>query len=165
MNISRRSLLTSAALIPLAGGLGSPAQALSLGSGSRVFGEAVRQIGGVVDIADHMVRSVEKEFLATYGQNAMNRFISEVDGRSINEVLANTTDAIREQIKLIATVLYTGEVTRTDASGTAVTSVPYYPWSLAWSSLAFAKAPGICGGPAFGHWAFAPDLRNNRGNS
>ncbi|WP_085905433.1 hypothetical protein [Kiloniella majae] len=152
MKLSRRSLLASAALIPLAG----QAQALSLGSGSRVFSEAVRQIGGVVDIADHMVRAVETEFLAVYGQDAMNTFIQLVDGRSITEALINASDDFKEQTKLIARVLYTGEITRTDDKGNSTTTVPYYPWSLAWSSLAFAKAPGICGGPKFGHWTHGP---------
>ncbi len=152
MNLSRRSLLASAALIPFAG----QAQALSLGSGFRVFSEAVRQIGGVVDIPDHLIRAVEKEFLFQYGQDAMNTFISVVDGRSITETLENGSDELKEQAKLIARVLYTGEITRTDDKGNSTTTVPYYPWSVAWSSLAFAKAPGICGGPAFGHWTHAP---------
>ena len=152
MNLSRRTLLASAALIPLA----SQAQALSLGSGFRVFSEAVRQIGGVVDIADHMVRAVETEFLFQYGQDGMNAFIAAMDGRSITETLAHGSDELKAQAKLIARVLYTGEITRKDDKGNSTTTVPYYPWSVAWSSLAFAKAPGICGGPAFGHWAHGP---------
>ncbi|MEH6631114.1 MAG: hypothetical protein V7776_09815 [Halopseudomonas aestusnigri] len=152
MNLSRRSLLASAALIPLV----SQAHALSLGSGFRVFSEAVRQIGGVVDIADHMVRAVEKEFLFQYGQGGMNSFIAAMDGRSITETLANGSDELKEQAKLVARVLYTGEITRQDDKGNSITTVPYYPWSVAWSSLAFAKAPGICGGPKFGHWAHGP---------
>ncbi len=153
MNISRRKLMLSATLIPLAG----YAEALSLQPQTEIFAQAVRQIGGIVGLPNIMLRAVEKEFINTFGQDAKTRFIAAMDGRSVTETIANGSDEIKQQAKLIATVLYTGEITHK-----GVTTAPYYPWSVAWSSLAFAKAPGICGGERFGHWEHAPMGMGNK---
>ena len=72
-------------------------------------------------------------------------------GGALQDRVAKAPVDVKAQVAFVAKLLYTGEVTR-HGKQVAV----YYPWCLAWRSLAFAKAPGLCGGPAFGHWEKPP---------
>lgn len=147
MKISRRALLGSISLLPLAP---VAARAQALGSNA-VFYDIVRQIGGIADISDHLLDAANDEFLATYGQLAQRDFVYALRTGSISERIKQASPEIQEQAAFIARLLYTGEVMR-DGAYKAI----YYPWCLGWKSLSFATAPGTCGGPAFGHWAHHP---------
>lgn len=150
MKLSRRNLLLSAALTPVA----FQAQAMGLGDGRQVFDAAVRQIGGVVDISDILVRAAAIEFTRKFGAQARHEFIAAMGGQTVELALkqaGSNRKALREQIAFIANFLYTGEVERNGE-----TVVLYYPWCLAWNATGFTKPPGICGGPHFGHWGERP---------
>ncbi|WP_259782317.1 hypothetical protein [Aestuariispira ectoiniformans] len=150
MRLSRRKLLATAAFTPFA----LKAQASSLGADSRIFEAAVRQIGGVVDIPDIMLRAAESEFTRKFGNAARHAFVAAMDGQTIEMAITRAgdqADTLKEQITFITSFLYTGEVQRDNESKTL-----YYPWCLAWNATGFTKPPGVCGGPAFGHWEHAP---------
>jgi hypothetical protein len=145
MRLSRRALL---AALPLAPTL---AQAQALGSGSLAFESLVRQIGGMADISPYLLRAAEYEFDAAYGQSARNRLVHALGIGPLEARMADADPGLKAQVTFLATLLYTGEVTRN-----GVTKAEYYPWCLAWKALTFATAPGLCGGPDFGHWTNAP---------
>jgi len=150
MKVSRRSLLAAAAIAPVA----VQAQAMGLGRGNLVFDAAVRQIGGVSDIPEILIRAAAREFDAKFGEAARHAFIGQIRGQTVETALKRSGDgapALQEQIAFIANLLYTGEVERDGQ-----TVVLYYPWCLAWNALGFTKPPGICGGPEFGHWGNRP---------
>lgn len=145
MKLSRRAFLAAIPLAPTA------AEAYGLGSGSLAFDNVVRQIGGVGDISSYLMSAVDREFVATYGAPAQGTFTRTLSGGALDARIAAAPDEIKAQVAFVAKLLYTGEVTRD-----GVTTAAYYPWCLAWASLTFATAPGLCGGPAFGHWQNAP---------
>lgn len=147
MTLSRRALLSGAASVPVA----SAAALLRQDSSDAVFEDAVRQIAGVPGIASAMVRIVRDAFVAKFGGPALLSFCDAVRGRPIDDAAASGNSVLAEQVRFIALILFTGEI---DTGGRKL--VPLYPWSLAWATLGFAKAPGLCGGPAFGHWEKAP---------
>lgn len=148
MTISRRAFL--AALPPLAFSL-SPAFAGPLGTGSAGFAAVARQLGGIASVSPYILEAAEIEFAQTYGVAARAQFVGTLANGPLDIRLAKAGDDIRAQAQFVTRLLYTGEVTR-DGQTKAV----YYPWCLAWESLTFASAPGLCGGPAFGHWNHAP---------
>jgi hypothetical protein len=145
MKLSRRAFL---ATLP---GAPSAAQAFGLSSKDAAFDNVVRQIGGIGDISPYLLDGVSAEFLHVYGAEARGTFTRALASGSLQERISKAPDDIKAQVAFVAKLLYTGEVTR-DGRQVAV----YYPWCLAWRSLAFAKAPGLCGGPAFGHWENPP---------
>jgi len=145
MKLSRRALL---AAVPLAPGL---AQAEALGGGSMAFESLVRQIGGMAEISPYLLRAADHEFVAAYGESARNTLVRELGTGPLETRIAQADPDLKAQVTFLATLLYTGEVTRN-----GVTKAEYYPWCLAWGALTFATAPGLCGGPGFGHWTNAP---------
>jgi hypothetical protein len=145
MKLTRRAFLATLPLTP------SGAQAFGLGQGDAAFENVVRQIGGVADISVYLLDAVSREFIATHGVEAQTAFIRFLSSGALDARIASAPPDVRAQVAFVARLLYTGEVTR---SGKQVAL--YYPWCLAWQTLAFAKAPGLCGGPAFGHWANPP---------
>jgi hypothetical protein len=145
MKLSRRTLLGALPLAP------TLAQAQVLGGGSLAFEYLARQIGGVGDISPHLLRAAEYEFDLAYGKAARNRLVRALGSGPLETRIAEADVEMKAQVAFLATLLYTGEVTRN-----GVTKAEYYPWCLAWTSLTFATAPGLCGGPGFGHWTHAP---------
>lgn len=146
MTLTRRTLLSSAALVPLV----AQAGLLDAGRSEAVFADAVRQVAGISGLAPVVLTTVREAFVAAFGGAALTAFAQAVQGRSVDDLLAGGHAALGEQIRFIALMLFTGEV---QTGGQ--TKVTLYPWSLAWATLGFSKAPGLCGGPAFGHWAHA----------
>jgi len=102
-------------------------------------------------IFPYLLDGVSAEFLQVYGAEARGAFARTLANGSLQERVSTASPDIKAQVAFVAKLLYTGEVTR-HGKQIAV----YYPWCLAWRSLAFAKAPGLCGGPAFGHWENPP---------
>lgn len=148
MKLTRRNLLATAAIVSLT----STARAAGLGAGGQVFSDAIRQIAGVVDIPSHFVRAVEAEFISVFGEKSRHEFIAALAGQTVDTAIKRSHEkSLADQVKFIANLLYTGEVQRDGK-----TVVLYYPWSLAWNSIGFAKPPGLCGGPEFGHWEHKP---------
>lgn len=148
MILTRRSLLSSAALFSFA----STARAMGLGAGGQIFSDAIRQIGGVVDAPNHLIHAVEREFIQKFGEKSRHEFIADLGGRTVTAAIKKSQNtSLKDQIAFIANLLYTGEVVRDGK-----TVVLYYPWCLAWNSISFTKPPGLCGGPAFGHWEHKP---------
>jgi len=145
MKLSRRALLGA---LPFAPAL---AQAEALGGGSIAFESLVRQIGGMVEISPYLLRAADYEFVFAYGESAKSRLVRELGTGPLETRVAEADPDLKAQVAFLATLLYTGEVTRD-----GVTKAEYYPWCLAWSALTFATAPGLCGGPGFGHWTDAP---------
>ena len=145
MKLSRRAVLGA---LPLAPGL---VQAEALGGGSMAFESLVRQIGGMAEISPYLLRAAEYEFVAAYGESARSTLVRELGTGPLETRIAQAEPDLKAQVTFLATLLYTGEVTRN-----GVTKAEYYPWCLAWSALTFASAPGLCGGPGFGHWTNAP---------
>ncbi|MDB5524978.1 MAG: hypothetical protein JWM58_2741 [Rhizobium sp.] len=129
----------------------SAARAFGLGEGDAAFANVVRQIGGIGDISPNLLGAVSREFQQAYGAEAQAEFTRVLSNGALDARIAAASADIKGQAAFVATLLYTGEVTR---GGRQVAL--YYPWCLAWKSLTFATAPGLCGGPAFGHWANPP---------
>lgn len=149
MTISRRAFIVA---LPLASTLAPTAGVTAgLGGGSSAFAEIVRQIGGVADISPYMLSAAEYEFAQAFDPGARGALLQALGTGSIEDRMAVADDELKTQVQFIARFLYTGEVTRDGR-----TSADYYPWCLAWKSLTFATAPGLCGGAEFGHWANAP---------
>lgn len=147
MTITRRALLSGAASAPFA----AQAGLLLAGESEAIFADAVRQVGGVTGLAPTVVQAVQQAFVARFGKAALSAFAAALLGKSVDDVVAAGDAALGEQVRFIALALFTGEI-ETDGKTRAV----LYPWSLAWATLGFSKAPGLCGGPAFGHWQHAP---------
>jgi hypothetical protein len=145
MKLSRRAFLAALPAAPTA------AHGFGLSSKDAAFDNVVRQIGGIGDISPYLLQGVSTEFLQVYGADARGAFTRTLSSGSLQERVAQAPSDIKAQVAFVAKLLYTGEVTR---EGKQVAL--YYPWCLAWRSLAFATAPGLCGGPAFGHWANPP---------
>lgn len=145
MKLSRRAFLVALPGVP------SAAHAFGLGSKDAAFENVVRQIGGIGDISPYLLDGVSAEFLQVYGAEARGAFARTLANGSLQERVSTASPDIKAQVAFVAKLLYTGEVTR---RGKQI--AVYYPWCLAWRSLAFAKAPGLCGGPAFGHWENPP---------
>ena len=145
MRISRRAFLGSLPLAP------SAAMAFGLAQGDEAFENVVRQIGGIADISPYLLGAVHAEFRTAHGPEAQAAFARALSSGPIETRIASSSDEIKAQAAFVARLLYTGEVER---NGKPVAL--YYPWCLAWRSLTFAKAPGLCGGPVFGHWQNAP---------
>lgn len=145
MKLSRRAFL---ATLP---GASSAAHAFGLSSKDAAFENVVRQIGGIGDISPYLLAGVAAEFLQVYGAEARGAFTRELSSGSLEDRIAVAPADIKAQVAFVAKILYTGEVTH---EGRQVAL--YYPWCLAWRSLTFATAPGLCGGPAFGHWENPP---------
>lgn len=114
------------------------------------FADAVRQIAGVTGLTAIVLNTVRAAFVDKFCAAGLTAFAASVQERSIEDVLSGGNAILGDQIRFIALILFTGEV---ETGGR--TKVPLYPWSLAWATLGFSKAPGLCGGPAFGHWAHA----------
>lgn len=147
MTLTRRALLSAAAAVPVASG----AALLRQDGTDAMFEDAVRQIAGVPGIAQVMVRTVRDAFVAQFGQPALIAFCDAVRGHPVGDTASGPDTPIAAQVRFVALILFTGEI---DSGGRRL--APLYPWSLAWATLGFAKAPGLCGGPAFGHWEHAP---------
>lgn len=148
MTLSRRTFLGSLAA-PLVPGVAF-AQGLSApGAG---FADLLHQIGGLPGIPPQLIAAAVREFEAFYGPRAAPALVRALGQGPLADGLARIDTDQREQVKFLARFLYTGEVTRNGQ-----TKALYYPWSLAWRALSFATAPGLCGGPGFGHWSEAPD--------
>ncbi|MDB5884645.1 MAG: hypothetical protein JWR74_816 [Polaromonas sp.] len=146
MTLTRRTLLSSAALVPLV----AQAGLLDADRSEAIFADTVGQVAGVSGLAPVVLSTVREAFVSAFGGAALTALAHAVQGRSVEDLLSGSNAALGEQIRFIALMLFTGEV----QSG-GQTKVTLYPWSLAWATLGFSKAPGLCGGPAFGHWAHA----------
>lgn len=145
MKLSRRAFLGTLPVMP------SAARAFGLAEGDAAFENVVRQIGGVGDISPYLLGGVDSEFQLVYGTEAKAEFVRVLSSGSLDARIAAAPADTKAQVAFVARLLYTGEVTR-DGRQVAL----YYPWCLAWKSLTFATAPGLCGGPAFGHWQNMP---------
>lgn len=148
MTLSRRAFLGSLA-VPLVPGV---AFGQGFSGQSTDFASLLHQIGGLPNIAPQLIVAAEREFEAVYGARAAVALVRSLGQGPLADGLAQADASQRDQVKFLARFLYTGEVTRNGQ-----TLALYYPWSLAWRALSFATAPGLCGGPGFGHWADAPD--------
>jgi hypothetical protein len=147
MKLSRRALLGTLPLLPAA------AKAGVLGSGSLAFESLIRQIGGMAEISPYLISAAGYEFELAYGASASAALVRALGTGPLEDRVAVAGADIKAQVVFLATLLYTGEVTRD-----GVTRATYYPWCLAWNALTFATAPGMCGGPGFGHWIDAPQI-------
>lgn len=147
MTLTRRALLSGAAAVPVASG----AALLRQDGIDAVFEDAVRQVAGVPGVAQVVIRTVRDAFVAQFGQPALLAFCDAVRGHPIEDAASGGQAGVAAQVRFIALILFTGEI---ESGGRKL--APLYPWSLAWATLGFAKAPGLCGGPAFGHWEHAP---------
>ena len=147
MTISRRTFLGALA-VPLLPGFAS---AQTLGGQEARFASILHQIAGIPDLSPLLIRAAESELAETYGAQARSGLVRALGTGALADRLALADAGVQEQVRFLARLLYTGEVTRD-----GVTKAIYYPWCVAWRSLTFATAPGLCSGPAFGHWAEAP---------
>lgn len=145
MRLSRRALLGALPVAP------SLARAQVLGGGSLEFENLLRQIGGMVEISPYLLKAADYEFVQTFGEPARNTLVRTLSTGPLEDRVAAAGPEVGKQVAFLATLLYTGEVTHN-----GVTKASYYPWCLAWAALSFSTAPGLCGGPGFGHWAHDP---------
>jgi len=153
MTLSRRAFLGSIALPLLPGTALFPGAAFGQGltSPGTGFTALLHQIGGLPGIPPLLLSAAGREFETVYGPRAATALVASLDRGPLTEGLARADETVREQVRFLARLLYTGEVTRDGQ-----TQALYYPWCLAWRSLSFATAPGLCEGPEFGHWSDAP---------
>lgn len=147
MTLDRRTFLASLAA-PLVPGIAFGQGLADPGAG---FTSLLQQIGGLPGIPPQLMAAAESEFALIYGTRAAPALVRDLGQGPLSDALARASETQRAQVRFLARLLYTGEVTRDGQ-----TQALYYPWCLAWRSLSFATAPGLCAGPAFGHWAEAP---------
>lgn len=108
-----------------------------------VFRDIIRAIGGTTYIPTLLTEACETEFARAFGVEAVFSLVALARRRPDLEAMSAAASTLAgDQMRWIATFLYTGEVDG---------EVRYYDYCLAWQSLTFATAPGLCGGP-FGHW-------------
>lgn len=148
MTLSRRTFLGSLAA-PLVPGVAFGQGLSGQGTG---FADLLQQIGGLPGIPPQLITAAAREFEMAYGPHAAPALVRNLGQGPLADGLERLETSQRDQVKFLARFLYTGEVTRNGQ-----TQALYYPWSLSWHALSFATAPGLCGGPGFGHWAEAPD--------
>lgn len=145
MRFTRRIFLGALPLVPAA------AKARALGDRDQAFADIARQIGGVSDVSPYLIEAAEYEFVLVHGDEAKDAFVAALGTGALTDRIAESAPAVQTQAAFVATFLYTGEIVRD-----GVTIAKYYPWCLSWKAVTFATAPGICGGPGFGHWENAP---------
>ncbi|MCJ7872698.1 hypothetical protein [Phaeobacter sp. J2-8] len=108
-----------------------------------VFRDIIRAVGGTNYMPQALATACETEFARAFGVEAMFSLVALARRRPVlDDMAADASTRAADQLRWIATFLYTGEVDG---------EVRYYDYCLGWQSLTFATAPGLCGGP-FGHW-------------
>lgn len=109
-----------------------------------IFRDIIRAVGGTTYMPQELARACETEFARAFGIEAMFSLVDLARRRpDLDAMSAAASTRAGDQLRWIATFLYTGEVDG---------EVRYYDYCLGWQALTFATAPGLCGGP-FGHWA------------
>ena len=108
-----------------------------------VFRDIIGAIAGTNYLPPVLAKACETEFARAFGVEAIFALVALARRRpSLDAMSAAASTRAADQMRWIATFLYTGEVDG---------EVRYYDYCLGWQSLTFATAPGLCGGP-FGHW-------------
>lgn len=108
-----------------------------------VFRNLIHAVGGTNYMPADLAQAAETEFARAFGIEAIFDLVALARRRPTLESLSRTGGTrAADQLRWIATFLYTGEVDG---------EVRYYDLCLSWQALSFATAPGLCGGP-FGHW-------------
>ena len=110
-------------------------------------GETVLATG----FAEHPGGKGNNQVIAVARAGASVTFVAALGTGPLPDRIAEAGPALQAHVAFVATFLYTGEIVRD-----GITTAKYYPWCLSWKAVTFASAPGICGGPGFGHWESAP---------
>lgn len=130
--------------VAMAGAATPAAARLGVEDDLTVFRNLIHAIGGTNYMPAQLARAAETEFARAYGVEAVFDLVALARRRPTLESMdAAASTLAADQMRWIATFLYTGEVDG---------EVRYYDYCLGWQALTFATAPGLCGGP-FGHWA------------
>lgn len=109
----------------------------------RIFRDIIRAVGGTTYLPRELAQACETEFARAFGIEAVFSLVDLARRRpDLDAMSAAASTRAADQMRWIATFLYTGEVDG---------EVRYYDFCLGWQALTFATAPGLCGG-AFGHW-------------
>jgi hypothetical protein len=139
----RRTFLATLAAIPAR----RVAAGLAPDDDVQVFRELATAIGGVLVLPKPLAEGCAREFVRTFGDDAIPRLAALARSRATLAALrADATAETERQLRWIANFLYTGETPE---------GAIYASWCLAWGALDFTTAPGQCGGP-FGHWEGRP---------
>jgi hypothetical protein len=139
----RRTLLAGVSALPLAAA-GRAYAAPDDGGG---FVEACRKLAGTGEFPRFFADAARAILEQEYGGEAVGKLVEAVDAWSGDGELSDRESETMAQRLL--TILYTGEIAKEEPKRG---DSPYYPWALAWQTLEFARAPGICGG-RFGGWS------------
>jgi len=134
----RRGVLFSLVAIVL----GSKLRPALAATDSDAFAQAAAILAGNSEMPDFFLAAARSALEASYGTDAVDKFVAAVSAAPAGAALPPEFEPMAQAL---LTILYTGEIG---------SSAPYYPWAMAWQTLEFASAPGICHGP-FGYWTKA----------
>jgi len=112
----------------------------------------VSVIAGPVEIAPALRVALLRDFTANFGNSATLELLWHFRKAGLASALDPQPGEIEDRLRWMALYLYTGSGDPSDHSAELVN----YPFALGWKALSFAKPPGMCLGPAFGHWMSPP---------
>ena len=138
----RRALLAGATALPLFQPLAAAAQTADDG-----FLDACFRLAGGAAFPEILAAAARASLTGAFGADTVTALVRAV---AVWDGAGALPDAVEAAARRLLVILYTGEPGTGGQRGDA----PFYPWALAWQSLDFARAPGVCGG-AFGSWSHA----------
>jgi hypothetical protein len=139
----RRTLLAGVSALPLAAAGGAYA-APDDGAG---FVEACRKLAGTGEFPRFFADAARAILERECGVGAAGKLVEAVGAWSGDGELPDPDS--ETMARRLLTILYTGEIAKENPKRG---DSPYYPWALAWQTLEFARAPGVCGS-RFGGWS------------
>ncbi|SMR70757.1 hypothetical protein SAMN04488030_0369 [Aliiroseovarius halocynthiae] len=113
-----------------------------------IWDALVHAIAGPVELSPPLLTALTRDFEAKFGLSALSDLVSRFGRNGVISVLDPQPDPFESQVQWIASYLFTGSADPSEGNARMIN----YPYALAWKSLRFAKAPGLCAGPEFGYW-------------
>jgi hypothetical protein len=138
--VRRRTLLAGASALPLIAARTSVAQAVDPD-----FVNACCSLAGTGAFPAFFAAAAHTALEKEFGADKVTDLVHAVNSWPPIAPLPTELEKIAQRLLII---LYTGETGTGNGRGDS----PYYPWALAWQTLGFTRAPGICGG-SFGAWS------------
>jgi hypothetical protein len=141
--MKRRTLLAGVSTLPFAAFAGRAAgQDID-----QAFAKTCSTLAGTSAFPGFFAAAARGVLEAKFGTNRVTALVQAVAAWSGDVPLPADVEDVAQYLLVI---LYTGEMATSGQRGDS----PYYPWALAWQTLAYTNAPGVCGA-GFGSWTRA----------
>lgn len=145
--LSRRAFLAGTCSV-LALTSGAAAARLGTVHELAVLDGVIDAIAGPLAVPALMRTALQSDFAQHFGKPALWALADHFRRIGLASVVDPQPQMIEEQLRWIALYLFTGSADPSKPSA----PLTNYPYALSWTSLSFAKAPGLCSGPQFGYW-------------